>query len=310
MEKLTLDHGLRFKRKKKKNIWDTVFIITMLIVPLIVFFNQWVFINFNSILMAFQLPTGAWSLDSMREVFTNIREGAVDPNFSITLAFKNSMIWFFISVALMPFQLLIAYFIYKRIKGYKFFQVIFYLPSIISGVVLASAYSSLIEPSGPVGLILQRLGVNPVPNFLADSDYTMGALIIYRIWLAWGGNMLLYGGAMARIPLEVLESARLDGAGSFKEFASFIIPLVWPTTSTLLILNLTGIFSTGDVVMLFTQGSYRTMTLGYWIYHKSLYGGSAEYNVIAATGLLFTVITVPVVMFVRWLLERIPTVEY
>ena len=152
--------------------------------------------------------------------------------------------------------------------------------------------------------------MEPVPLFLADSDYATGALIIYRIWLAWGGNMLLYGGAMARIPLEILESARLDGTGSFREFWSFILPLVWPTTSTLLILNLTGIFATGDVVMLFTQGAYETMTLGYWIYHKSLYGGAAEYNEIAATGLVFTVVTVPVIMFIRWLIERIPTVEY
>lgn len=310
MRKSDLNQKITLNRKRRKDKWEIIFIISMLIVPMIVFFNQWVFINLNSVLMAFQLPSGAWSMKSMEAVFRNFRGDVADPNFSITLAFKNSMIWFGISVVLMPFQLLISYFIYKRIKGYKFFQVVFYLPSIISGVVLASVYSNLIEPTGPVGILLGKLGVDPVPLFLADSDYVMGALIVYRFWLAWGGNMLLYGGAMARIPLEILESSRLDGAGSFREFINFIIPLVWPTMSTLLILNMTGIFATGDVVMLFTQGDYKTMTLGYWIYHKSLYGGAAEYNEIAATGLIFTLVTVPVIMFFRWLIERIPVVEY
>lgn len=311
MEKVELEDRLRLKRNKKKANWmDTVFIIAMLILPLIVFINQWVFINFNSILMAFQNPTGEFSWEPMIAVFRNFNGQVADPNFSIVLAFKNSMLWLLIGTLLMPFQLFISYFMYKRIAGYKVFQIIFYLPSIISGVVLASLYSSLIAPDGIIGILLEKAGVSPVPLFLADSDYAMGALIVYRLWLAWGGNMLLYGGAMARIPLEILESARLDGAGSFREFVSFIVPLVWPTTSTLLILSLTTIFAPGDIVMLLTQGSYKTMTLGYWIYHKTLYGGVAEYNEVAATGLIFTVVTVPVIMFIRWLIERVPVVEY
>ena len=122
--------------------------------------------------------------------------------------------------------------------------------------------------------------------------------------------MLLFSGALARIPTEMLESARLDGVGPFREFVNFIIPMVWSTLSTLLILNMTSIFGMTGPVMLFTQGNWGTMTLGYWIYHKVLYGGPADYNEVAATGLLFTLITVPVIMFFRWLIERVPIVEY
>ena len=122
--------------------------------------------------------------------------------------------------------------------------------------------------------------------------------------------MLLFGGAFARIPTELIEAAKLDGITPVKEFIYLILPLVWSTLSTLLILNMTGLFAASGPILLFTKGAYRTTTIGYWIFDKVKYVGVSAYNEVAAAGLVFSAIGVPVIMFFKWLLERIPTVEY
>lgn len=298
------------KKHSGLHLGDKIFVLTMLSIPLIIFINGWVFVNFNSVLMAFKLPSGEWSLDSFRAVFDNIKGTTLNKDFAIATALKNTGLWFLKSTLMLPFELLISYFLYKNIKGSKVFQVIFYLPGIVSGVAMATAFSNFIAPNGPFGQILLKLGVEKVPKFLANSDYAMPTLLFYSVWLGWGGNMLLLVGALARIPVEVLEAARIDGVKPFKEFTMFIIPLVWGTLSTLFILNMTNIFGEVGPVMLFTQGDFETATMGYWIFYKLQMGGVSEYNEVAATGLLLTAIAVPVVMTIRWLIEKVPVVDY
>ena len=165
-------------------------------------------------------------------------------------------------------------------------------------------------PMGPLGVMLSNMGVNPVPEFLANSDYATWTIMFYTIWVGWGGHMLLLGGALARIPLEVIESARLEGITPGRELIQIVLPMIWPTLSTLLILQMTGLFSAGGPVLLFTRGAYDTATLGYWIFAKVKFNGASAYNQVSAAGLIFTAIGVPVILFVRWLIERVPSIEY
>ena len=121
--------------------------------------------------------------------------------------------------------------------------------------------------------------------------------------------MLLLGGTFARVPAEVLEAAKLDGCGPFRELVQLILPMISSTLITMIILKLTGLFSSSGPIILFTSGNYNTTTLAYWIW-ESVLAGSGHYNTVAATGLAFTAIAVPLILTIRWLLEKIPVVEY
>jgi len=294
------------KQKKKNNLLQTLFITSMLIIPVIHWCVFWFGVNINSILMAFQLPTGEWSLDSLRDIFLQIFSKGTD----MSIAVRNTLIYFIKDILMLPFQLLIAYFFFKKIAGYKFFRIIFYLPAIVSGVAVANMFSNFIAPSGPIGVLLKNLGVNPIPRFLANSSYATGTILFFTIWQGWGGNMLLLGGALARIPLDVLESAKLDGVNPIQELVFMIIPLVWSTMSTLLILTMTALFTASGPILLFTKGNYDTMTIGYWIFDAVAYQGVGAYNSVAAAGLIFTCVGAPIILFVKWLIEKVPTVEY
>lgn len=287
---------------------DKVFIVAMLAIPIIHFCVFWIYVNINSILMAFQLPTGEWSMETYKAVFRDFSGGSSSS--TLLIAIKNTLIYFTKDLVMMAFHILIAYFLYRRVFGYRAFQIIFYLPSIVSGVAIAAAFQNFIIPDGPLGILLSKMGVEELPNLLANSDYATPTIVFYTVWLGWGGQMLLLGGALARVPIEILESARLDGITTPREIVSMILPLIWPTVSTLLILQCTGIFSAGGPILLFTKGGFKTATIGYWIFDKVAYAGASAYNEVAAVGLLFTVVGVPVIMLIRWLIERIPVAEY
>ena len=123
---------------------------------------------------------------------------------------------------------------------------------------------------------------------------------------------------MSRIPPEIMEAAKIDGIGPVRELFSFIFPLIWPTLSTMLIFQLTAIFTASGPILLFQpNGDYDTSTISFWIF-KQVYGGglptaslsSGQINLISCTGLWFTLLGVPIILGARKLLEKIPATEY
>ena len=286
---------------------NQLFLISMLTIPILHWFVSWLFVNIQSILMAFQLPTGEWSALN----FTVLMKNLTDPKSEIILSLKNTFKWFLFSDCFMfPFTIVLNYFFYKKMPGYRLFRILLYVPGLLSSVALSSMVRRVVLPSGPLGTILQSLGMEEVPLFFTNPLYANKAMFLYSFWLGWGGNMLLLGGTYARVPAEVLEAAKLDGCGPVRELVQLIIPMISSTLITLIILRLTGIFNNSGPLFLFTQGNYGTMTLAYWIFDSVRFGGVSTYNTVAATGLVFTCIAVPLILTVRWLLEKIPVVEY
>lgn len=283
---------------------QTLFLTVMLIVPIVQWAIFWLYVNIQTILLGFQTRIGEWTLSNFRQLFYEL--GTAGSN--INTAVLNTLRYFATNVCvIMVLALIISYFMFRQIKGARVFRIIFYLPAIISAVAMTTVFENFIAPTGPVGYIFESLG-REAPELLADSSTATNTIIFYTVWTGFGTNILLFTGAMSRVPMSVLESAKLDGAGMGREIVSIILPLIWPTISTLLILNYTSIFSASGPILLFTSGGYGTTTIGYWIFDM-VYNYNS-YNMVSAAGLFFTCIGVPFIMLVRWLIEKIPAVEY
>lgn len=301
----------RITAAKKK---ETIFLFLMLALPVVQWLIYFFYLNIDSILLAFQdKRTGAFTFQNFQLVW----EQLVDPRGDINIAIKNTMIYFSTDfLIILPLSLLMSYFFYKKILFYKGFRVIFYLPAIVSAMVMVESFASFVAPNGPVATVLEWFGYTiPPQGLFADSDTATNTIVIYCIWTGFCSKVLLFGGAMARIPVELLESARLDGCGPFRELWQMIFPLIWATTSTQIVLLFTGLFNSSGPILLFTNGAYDTQTLNYWIfaqiYGSGKYGGNTgNYNIVSCTGLCFTLVGVPVILFIRWLMDRVPAVEY
>lgn len=291
-------------RKKPVNWRRGIFLLGMTIVPLLHFLVFYVYVNFNSVLMGFQVLEGGdlvWSLENFSLFFSQI----TDTETIIFQAFGNTMVFFAVQLlVIMPLTTFIAYFIYKRILGYKFYRIIFFLPTILSTVVLTILYSNILGVKGPIAWLVQRIAGTPVPpEFFADSRYALWAIVFYVIWTGFGTNLILLGGAMNRIPEETIEASRLDGAGLFRELWQIILPMVWPTMTTLIVFTFVGIFTTSGPILLFTKGKWNTYTISYWIFEQ-VYANSGRPEYASAVGLVFTVVALPIVLGVKRLMER------
>lgn len=295
---------------------QTLFVWGWLAVPVISWLLFYWYVNFSSFVGAFKDVSGNWSFDNFAEVWESIFYPPAElGRDSLAVAFLNTVAYFLVDIFVKyPIQLVVCYFIYKQILGYKFFRYVFYLPAIISGVVLVNVYRAFIAPSGPIGEIVKSLGVE-MPELLGSPDTATGAIMGYVIWTCVCGNMLLICGAMNRIPVEVMEAARLDGIGPAREFVRIILPLIWPTLSTLIVLTCTGFLNSSGPLLLFGVDSYSmgTTTVNYWIFEKVYMNGtlnSMNYNLVSAAGLLLTVATVPVILGIRRLLDLVPSEGY
>ena len=297
------------KKKKKKDYKRTLFIVLMLAIPIAHFLVFWVYVNFNSILMAFQIRTRTgirWGFDNFARFYHEVQI----PELDLGIAIKNTLLLFLVGTVIgMPITLLLSYFLYKKIACYKFFRVVFFLPSIISAAVLVAMFKYIFAVNGPVNTLLTAFFNKPIETeWLVDDKFAMRTILFYCFWTGFGGGLVLFTGAMHRIPEEVMEYSKLDGVSPIRELFQIIVPMIWPTISTQLVFAVAGLFVNAGPILLFTEGQYKTMTIGYYILSQ-VQAGSYEYP--SAIGLLFSLIGFPLVIITKKVCGRLfEDVEY
>lgn len=292
-------HSSGFTRIRRRR---TLFICGMLSIAVANFLVFWLYVNFNSILMGFQSQTKSgliWTLDNFRRFFKEVRIS----DFQLGLAIKNSVLLYVTGTFFtLPLSLLFAYYLYKKVPLAGFFRVVFFLPSIISAAVLVTLFKYVVMPSGPLNELLSVIsGKRVAIEWVVDEKYSMFTILFYGVWTGFGSNIVLLTGAVYRIPEDIMEYGRLDGIGMTRELFNVIVPLIWPTLSTLVICNTAGLFTASGPVLLFTEGQYKTMTLGYFIFDKVQTG---QYYYPSAIGLIFTIVGVPLTLLVKRLCDR------
>lgn len=236
-----------------------IFVYLMVSLAIVNFIVFYVAVNLNSILLAFQEFIGydenyveqyVWSLGNFKSMF---KEFAL-PNSTVGIAVRNTLKYFATNIFLMiPVSYFVSYLLFKQIRGYGVFRVVFFLPSIISAVVYVTVFKNLISTFGPLYMLLDKVFGYQMPPLLGDSRTATPTIIIYTIWTGLGINMILYQGAMKRIPTEVLEACQIDGGNKFHELFYIITPMVWPTVSMTIILAFTGLFNSSGPILLFSE---------------------------------------------------------
>lgn len=317
MEKKRGEEKLKERKKRTKKSamqkGQTPFIIVMLALPVLQWLVFFLYVNINTILLAFKdARTGEWSLVNFKDFW----EQLTSPYGEIGIAVLNSARYFVLGLIIAMLCMWVAYFFYKKIFGHRFFRIIFYLPAVISSVAMVTAYKSIITPGGPLDKLVSLIGVRlPPEGLLANSATATYAIMGYCVLTGFTTNVLLFSSAMSRIPIEMLEAAALEGCGPTREFFSLIVPMIWSTISSVVILAFTSILSTSGPVLLFTNGYYDTTTIPFWIFSKvygngAIGGVAASYNLVSCVGLCFTLVSVPIILGVRKLMNKIPDVEY
>ncbi|MBQ7948830.1 MAG: sugar ABC transporter permease [Clostridia bacterium] len=299
------------KRRKGFFTIRKVFILFALAPALIHLLIFWLGVQIESLMMAFEnAETGEFWLGN----FEYVVQALGDTREPLGEGFRNTLIFFAVSICMVPVSIFAVYLIYKKCFGYGVVRILLYLPGAVSGIMMAMLFKNLVGPNGPLKWFLNDiLNLGITDSFIYSTNYALKTIIVYDIWMGLGGNLIIWLGAMGRIPPDVIEYGKLDGVGPVKEFFFIIVPLIWPTLCTMLTLHIIGIFGSSGSVMVFTEGKYGTYTISYWLYHVvySDASSSVMQNYAVAAGLFFTVLTVPLVVVGRWFMNKFgDAVEY
>lgn len=153
-------------------------------------------------------------------------------------SFQNS-VFLIVFVALITIVLAVffaAVLTREHMIGNNFFRVVFYIPNILSIVVIAGIFSAIYDPKN--GLLNSIFGVLSLDSlkqmWLGNQDIVIYSVAGALVWQAVGYYMVMYMSSMASIPKDFYEAASLEGASRFKQFTSITLPLIWNNLRTTL----------------------------------------------------------------------------
>lgn len=139
----------------------------------------------------------------------------------------------------------------EKIKGQNFFRVIFYIPNILSVVVIAGIFSAIYKPeNGMLNSVLSFISGGDIMILWKDQQLVIPSIIIAMVWQAIGYYMVMYMASMSAVPADLYESASLDGAGRAAQFFQITLPLIWTNIRTTLTFF---IISTINMAFLFVK---------------------------------------------------------
>ncbi len=139
----------------------------------------------------------------------------------------------------------------EKIRGQNFFRVIFYIPNILSVVVIAGIFSAIYKPeNGMLNSILSAISGRDIMILWKDQQMVIISIIIAMVWQAIGYYMVMYMASMSAVPVDLYESAGLDGAGRMAQFFQITLPLIWTNIRTTLTFF---IISTINMAFLFVK---------------------------------------------------------
>ena len=235
--------------------------------------------------------------DNYTKLFTN------DSLFWMTL--KNTFVF---SVLLVPLNLILALLLALYLGdggfGTRFTRTVIFLPVVTSGVAWAIVWKYLLQSgtAGPVNYFLSLAGI-PGPNWLTDKGWAMVSVVINRVLKNLGTNVLIFYGAVMNMPQDVIEAARIDGAGSFTLLRRIKLPLLMPTILMVSIVTMIGSMRVFDTIRLMTDGGPEgsTMVLVYYIYHQAFKMFNTGYASAIAV-VLFVIVLI--LTIIQWALRK------
>jgi raffinose/stachyose/melibiose transport system permease protein len=199
-------------------------------------------------------------------------------------AFGHNVIYFVVEMIVQNgIAFVLAFLIYRKIRGAGFLKVAYFLPRLLSVIVVGFLWKLILNPNyGALNTLLNKLGLAEWARpWLGDPDTALLAIILVNCWFGIGFAVLIFLAGLQSIPEELIEAARLDGASGLRMLVRIILPLCMPSITIMTIFTFIQAFEAFELVYAM-QGSmgepfYSTDTLAVYFYRLAFSGaGSAD----------------------------------
>ena len=176
---------------------------------------------------------------------------------------------------------LLAFHVVRKPRGHRVLRYLLFIPALISAPAKAMVFYALLAPNGLLNGLLDVIGLNAGNAWLANPTTALPSLIAIDLWSGIGYSAVLIAARLDSVSAEVVEAARMDGAGSWRLAWGIYFPIARDFVGVVAMLQFLSIlFSSAQNVLLLTRGGpgTATTTLSYLIYQKAFVEGDLGYS--------------------------------
>ncbi|MCT2594155.1 sugar ABC transporter permease [Streptomyces sp. N2-109] len=213
----------------------------------------------------------------------NYRALAEDPNFHTAVG--NTLLYaaLFVPLSLVG-GLALALALNRRIRLIGFYRTLIFIPFVVSATAQGVLFSFILDPEfGAANSLLHKLGISR-QGFLSDPDQALYLLVGISLWSGIGFCVVVYLAALQDVPPELVESARLDGAGRWRVLRHITLPTLTPVSVFLVLWQLIQALQVFDLIYVTTKGGPlgSTTVIVYFVWEQAFRTFTAGYGAAAA----------------------------
>lgn len=182
---------------------------------------------------------------------------------------NNLRFMLFTTIGTVVIGFLLATAIERRVGGWAFFKVVYFLPVMMSMTVVGLLWGRFLDPTlGPINIMLSSLGVDKPPIWLGDPKTTLNTIIAVSIWQYSGFPMIIFLAQMENIDPEIHDAATIDSVNEIQRLWYITIPLVKHVFAMIVLLQMIFSFKVFDIVWTMTMGGPgdASTVLGLYLY--------------------------------------------
>ncbi len=229
-----------------------------------------------------------------------------DPLFLKAISNNLVFILFYSILPILIGLLLSALLSGQPIPGFSFFRTLYFLPQVISMVVVGVVWRWMFNPlSGPINQFLSLVGLDQLRQaWLGSFQYALPAVGSIGTWVQYGFCMVLFLAGIQRIPIEYYEAASLDGANGFKQFVYITVPGLKSEIGVAMITTMIAALRVFDLIYSTTRGGPGDSTLvtGFLIYRSAILNNRIGYG--AAIAMVLTIIILALSFLIRRMMRE------
>lgn len=192
-----------------------------------------------------------------------------DPDIGVVLS--NTFFFVFVlSVAGTIVALALALLLNQKLPGINVFRAAIFIPALVTTVAWVLVWRFILQPQGLLDSTLAAMGLGPYP-WLRGGWLTLAVFAVIQLTKNVGINMMIFLAALQAVPIELIDAARVDGAGRWQRFKHVVLPQISPAILMVFMLMVSGSFRVFELVLLITNGGpgNQTSVLAFEIYRQA-----------------------------------------
>jgi raffinose/stachyose/melibiose transport system permease protein len=222
----------------------------------------------------------------------NYREALGDTALRSSFVHSGVLILYYAVLPVILGLLLTAAMTRVPIRGFRFFRTALFLPQLIAGVVIAQAWTWIYDDKGPLNRALDLVGLHSLTRpWLGDFTWALPSIGAIGTWVTFGLCMVLFVAGVQKIPSELYDAARVDGAGAVREFFAVTFPGLRNEILVAFVLTTINALRSFDIVYNTTSGGPGGQTLVPSMY---MYQNAFLYNKVGYAAAIATVLAVAI----------------